>query len=34
MTPLETMKWIEENMFPVYPLGDLKIPKEEAKSTN
>lgn len=27
MTPIETMKWIEEKMFPVYPLGDLKVPK-------
>lgn len=25
MTPLESNKWMEENMFPVYPLGDLKI---------
>ncbi len=32
MTPLETMKWIEENMFPVYPLGDLKVPKPETKT--
>lgn len=32
MTPLETMKWIEENMFPVYPLGDLKVPKTELKA--
>lgn len=31
MTPLETMKWIEEHMFPVYPLGDLKVPKQEPK---
>lgn len=34
MTPLESMKWMEENMFPVYPLGDLKVPKEEIKTTN
>jgi 2-oxoglutarate/2-oxoacid ferredoxin oxidoreductase subunit beta len=27
MTPVETMTWIEENMFPMYPLGDLKVPK-------
>jgi 2-oxoglutarate ferredoxin oxidoreductase subunit beta len=26
-TPLETMTWIEENMFPMYPLGDIKVPK-------
>jgi len=26
-TPLESIKWMEENMFPIYPLGDLKVPK-------
>ena len=26
-TPLDTMTWIEENMFPKYPLGDIKVPK-------
>ena len=25
MTPLESNKWMEQNMFPVYPLGDLKV---------
>lgn len=25
MTPVESNKWMESNMFPVYPLGDLKI---------
>ncbi len=25
MTPTEANKWMEENMFPVYPLGDLKV---------
>lgn len=24
MTPVEANKWMEENMFPAYPLGDLK----------
>jgi 2-oxoglutarate ferredoxin oxidoreductase subunit beta len=24
MTPLQSNKWMEENMFPFYPLGDLK----------
>jgi 2-oxoglutarate/2-oxoacid ferredoxin oxidoreductase subunit beta len=24
MTPLESNKWMEENMFPFYPLGDIK----------
>ena len=27
MTPLESNKWMEENMLPMYPLGDLKAPK-------
>jgi 2-oxoglutarate ferredoxin oxidoreductase subunit beta len=31
MTPLESNKWLEENMFPLYPVGDLKVP---AVSTN
>jgi 2-oxoglutarate ferredoxin oxidoreductase subunit beta len=26
MTPVESNKWMEENMFPFYPLGDLKTP--------
>ncbi len=26
MTPLEANEWMENNMFPVYPLGDLKVP--------
>ncbi len=28
MTPQESNKWMEENMFPYYPLGDIKMPKE------
>ncbi len=28
MTPVESNKWMEENMFPFYPLGDLKVPEE------
>ena len=28
MTPVEANKWLEENMFPFYPLGDIKVPKE------
>jgi 2-oxoglutarate/2-oxoacid ferredoxin oxidoreductase subunit beta len=28
MTPVKANKWMEENMFPFYPLGDIKIPKE------
>jgi 2-oxoglutarate/2-oxoacid ferredoxin oxidoreductase subunit beta len=26
MTPLESNEWMEKNMFPLYPLGDLKTP--------
>ncbi|HKI78112.1 MAG TPA: thiamine pyrophosphate-dependent enzyme [Ignavibacteriaceae bacterium] len=26
MTPVQANKWMEENMFPYYPLGDLKVP--------
>jgi len=29
MTPVQSNKWMEENMFPYYPLGDLKVPVEE-----
>ncbi len=29
MTPVESNKWLEENMFPLYPLGDLKVPSED-----
>ncbi|MGQ9800012.1 MAG: thiamine pyrophosphate-dependent enzyme [Ignavibacterium sp.] len=28
MTPVDTIKYLEEVMFPYYPLGDLKVPKE------
>lgn len=28
MTPVDTIKYLEEIMFPNYPLGDLKVPKE------
>lgn len=31
MTPVQSNKWMEENMFPFYPLGDLKIPPEQAE---
>ncbi|HOO99424.1 MAG TPA: thiamine pyrophosphate-dependent enzyme [Bacteroidales bacterium] len=27
-TPVESNRWMEENMFPFYPLGDLKVPVE------
>jgi 2-oxoglutarate ferredoxin oxidoreductase subunit beta len=29
MTPVQSNKWMEENMFPYYPLGDIKTPKKE-----
>ena len=25
MTPIESMKWVEERMVPVYPLDDFKV---------
>jgi 2-oxoglutarate/2-oxoacid ferredoxin oxidoreductase subunit beta len=28
MTPVQSNKWMEENMFPFYPLGDIKVPVE------
>ena len=28
MTPVESNEWLEKNMFPYYPLGDLKTPKQ------
>ncbi len=27
MSPVESNKWLEENMLPFYPLGDIKVPK-------
>ncbi|MGD1044107.1 MAG: thiamine pyrophosphate-dependent enzyme [Bacteroidota bacterium] len=27
MTPVESNEWLEKNMFPFYPLGDIKVPK-------
>lgn len=27
MTPVQANKWLEENMFPMYPPGELKAPK-------
>ena len=30
MTPVESNKWMEANMFPFYPLGDMKVPAEES----
>jgi len=28
MTPLDSNKWMVDNMFPFYPLGDIKVPEE------
>ena len=28
MTPVASNKWLEENMLPSYPLGDIKVPTE------
>jgi 2-oxoglutarate ferredoxin oxidoreductase subunit beta len=27
MTPLEANRWMEENMFPLYPPGEIKVPQ-------
>lgn len=27
MTPVQANQWMEENMFPFYPLGDIKLPE-------
>lgn len=31
MTPIDSNKWMEENMFPYYPLGDIKVDGEMVK---
>ena len=28
MSPVDSIKWLEENMLPVFKLGDIKVPKE------
>jgi 2-oxoglutarate ferredoxin oxidoreductase subunit beta len=28
MTPIQSNEWMVENMFPFYPLGDIKVPEE------
>jgi len=30
MTPVESNKWLVDNMFPMYPPGDIKVPKPPA----
>jgi 2-oxoglutarate/2-oxoacid ferredoxin oxidoreductase subunit beta len=34
MTPVESNKWMQENMFPFYPLGDMKVPEEQKEDQN
>jgi 2-oxoglutarate ferredoxin oxidoreductase subunit beta len=29
MTPVESNEWLEKNMLPFYPLGDIKVPKPQ-----
>jgi 2-oxoglutarate ferredoxin oxidoreductase subunit beta len=29
MTPVETIKYLEDSMFPMYPLGDIKVPEKQ-----
>jgi 2-oxoglutarate ferredoxin oxidoreductase subunit beta len=31
MTPVQANKWMEENMFPFYPMGDIKVDGEMVK---
>jgi 2-oxoglutarate ferredoxin oxidoreductase subunit beta len=31
LTPVKANKWMEENMFPFYPLGDIKVNGELVK---
>ena len=33
MTPVESNDWLEKNMLPIYPLGDLKTPEGGVKRT-
>lgn len=33
LTPLQANKWLEENMLPFYPLGDLKVNGELVKKS-
>jgi len=28
LTPIESVKWLEKNMLPYFPLGEFKVPKE------
>lgn len=31
LSPVDAIKWLEENLLPVYPLGDIKVPEFEKK---
>ncbi len=28
-TPIESLKWLQENMMPYFPLGNFRTPEEE-----
>ncbi|MGD0583916.1 MAG: thiamine pyrophosphate-dependent enzyme [Bacteroidales bacterium] len=34
MTPVQANKWMEETMFPFYPLGDIKVPADEKEKSD
>jgi len=34
MTPVQSNKWMEENMFPFYPLGDIKVDGKLVEKTD
>ena len=29
LSPLDSMKWLEDNMIPYYPLGELKVKEDK-----
>jgi 2-oxoglutarate ferredoxin oxidoreductase subunit beta len=29
MSPVKANQWLEENMLPYYPLGDIKVPEKK-----
>ena len=33
MLPTEAVDWLEKNMIPVFPLGEIKKPEAQAKKT-
>ena len=34
MTPVQSNQWMEEHMFPFYPLGDIKVPSDQQAQDN